>query len=124
MNNDKRTNVRIVQRIGFFLIGLFLLVGCKKERPNKDLEYIQGQIFTEYKSFYVINQLDFLSSNWYDQFKTAYNKANRETVTFEHETAIVCDITTNETNEKAKFQFQPIEYNTILEGEGIAPEEK
>ena len=68
--------------------------------------------------------MDFLSSNWYDQFKTAYNKANRETVTFEHETAIVCDITTNETNEKAKFQFQPIEYNTILEGEGIAPEEK
>ena len=43
MNNDKRTNVRIVQRIGFFLIGLFLLVGCKKERPNKDLDTSKGK---------------------------------------------------------------------------------
>lgn len=82
MNNSK-TKSRLIRGIGFCLAGLLLLVGCKKGHPDKDLEYIQGQIFTEYKSYYAINQLNFLFSNWYDQFKTAYNKANRETVTLE-----------------------------------------
>ena len=83
MNGTNKTSSRLVRGIGFCLVGLLLLAGCKKEHPDKNLEYIQGQIFTAYKSYHATNQLDFIFSNWYDQFKTAYNKANRETVTLE-----------------------------------------